>query len=239
MLKTPLLRLRGVLKDYGGLRPLRLEELSVAPGDLTVLSGLDEPGAAVLVDLLTGTALPEQGEIAVDGTRTASLRDQAEWLAFLDRFGIVNARVVLLDDLSVRQNLAVPLTLDLDPLADPVLRRTDELAEVVGLAREDRDARLATASPVARFRVGLARAIAHRPRVLLVEHPTLGLPETDVPASARAIQSAAASVGGLATLIVSNDDRFASAVATQRLWVAAASGRVSNRRPGRGWLSLR
>jgi cell division transport system ATP-binding protein len=169
------IEIRGVEKDYRGLRPLRLRELVVARGEMTALTGLDATEAAVLVDLVTGAVLPDAGEILVNGTSTASLASQDDWLRFLDQFGLVNPRVVLLDHLSVAQNLAVPLTLSVDPLQPDARARVESLAGDVRLDPALLDAPVSSVGPADRLRIRMGRAMALAPRVVLVEHPTLDL----------------------------------------------------------------
>jgi len=65
----PLIDARGVRKNYGGLRPLRLAELTLAPGDRIAILGIDAPSAEILVNILTGATLPDEGEVRVFGAR--------------------------------------------------------------------------------------------------------------------------------------------------------------------------
>jgi ABC-type transporter Mla maintaining outer membrane lipid asymmetry ATPase subunit MlaF len=235
VLTPALLQFRAVVKDYGGLRPFRLEDLSVAAGEIVLVEGPDEAAASVLVDLATGTTLPDSGEVTAAGISTAALTNQEEWLSFLERFGIVNSRVVLLDDFTVLQNLAVPLTLDLEPLSGTWRREALDLANAVGLPPDVLETRLSAASPILRFRVRLGRAIAHRPRVVLIEHPTLEILPADVTACAAAIRGVAQGKA-MAVLVISADARFAAAVATRRLSWTPSTGRLTASRGGRGWL---
>ena len=117
----PLIEIDSVVKGYGGLRPLRLRGLRVDAGEAVAIHGPDRAAAAVITDLLTGTTLPDEGEVRISGLPTASIAGPDEWMAFLDRFGLVNDRVVLLDQLTLAQNLAVPHTLDLDPIPPEVV----------------------------------------------------------------------------------------------------------------------
>ena len=235
MLKAPFISVRAVIKTYGGLRPLRVEDLAVAPGEVVVVQGMDESAAAVLVDLLTGTTLPDSGEVSVAGVPTASIASQEAWLAFLEQFGIVNPRVVLLDELTVLQNLAVPLTLDVDPLPEGARARARDLATLVGLPETLLDTSLAGASPLTRFRVRLGRAIAHAPAALLLEHPTLDLAPGDVRSAAGALRSVCRD-GDRAVLVVSNDDSFGTALESRRLTWTPSNGRLAERRGRLGWL---
>ena len=109
---APLLEVRGVVKDYQGLRPLRVRALRVAEGEVLTLDGLDAQAAEMFVHLLTGAALPDDGEVALFGRNTREVPDAAEWLQSLEGLGLVSGRAVLLDMMTVLQNIALPLTLD-------------------------------------------------------------------------------------------------------------------------------
>ena len=129
----PVLELSDVSKDYRGLRPLRIAGLTVQPGEHIAIIGLDQTTAEVFVNLITGATLPDRGEVRLFGRPTSAITDSADWLAVVDRFGIVSPRAVLLDSLTVVQNLAMPFTLDIEPPAEDVRRRAVALAERVGL----------------------------------------------------------------------------------------------------------
>ena len=60
-LMSPLLEIRGLVKEHGALRPLRIRELTVAPSTIMSISGIDAVGAEVFVHLVTGATLPEDG----------------------------------------------------------------------------------------------------------------------------------------------------------------------------------
>ena len=153
----PLVDIRSIVKSHGGLRPFRLRQLSVEAGDVVVLAGPDEQAAAVFTDLLTGTTLPDQGEILVAGRSTASLRTPDDWLAFLDSFGLVSARAVLLDQLTVAQNLAIARTLDVEPMSAETRDMASRMAAEVGLEAPALDVALAAGTALTRLRVLLGR----------------------------------------------------------------------------------
>jgi ABC-type transporter Mla maintaining outer membrane lipid asymmetry ATPase subunit MlaF len=231
----PLVELRDVVKGYGGLRPFRLRTLAVDAGEVVRIDGLDRPAATVLTDLVTGATLPDSGSVAVDGRATAALASQDEWLAFLDRFGLVNDRVVLLDALTVAANLAVPLTLDLDPMAAGVRRRVEWLAREVGLEAASLDTAMGRAGTLSRWLVRLGRAVALDPAVVIVEHPTADLETAnDVAALVEALRRVAAR-GTIAMLLVSSDRRFPRDVAARALTWRPATGELVE---GRGWRRL-
>ena len=71
---TPVLvQLEGVSKQYGGLRPFRIQQLSVAAGERVALVGFDQPMAEVFVNLVTGASLPEAGSVDVFGRPSSRL----------------------------------------------------------------------------------------------------------------------------------------------------------------------
>jgi len=219
------LELRGIVKAHGGLRPFRLRRLAVARGEVVVIEGPDAAQAAVLVDLLTGTTLPDQGEVLVDGRNTRTIESQDEWLAFLERFGLSGERVVLLPELTLVQNLAIPLTLSVEPIPTSIRPRVDALAEEAGLPAGRLETAVARAGPAERARVRLGRAIAHDPAVLLLEHPTAGMSEAEA-SSFGADLRAMASRRGLTVVAASADRRFSGAAATRALAWTAATGEL-------------
>lgn len=230
---SPILELSGISKTYGALRPLRLERLVLAAGERLAVVGLDGPAAEVLVNLITGTSLPDRGEVRVAGRSTAAITDSAEWLTFADRFGIVSERAVLLDAYSVLQNVALPFSLDIDPMPADVRAQAEAAAREVGLRAEDWDRGLGETSPEVRLRVRIGRALAFSPDVLLLEHPSVGIPRADVATIGRDLQ---AIVTGrtIAALTLTRDEAFAEAVAPGALKFDAATGRLSTLRRG-GW----
>src|SRR5262245_53607945 len=99
------LELRAIEKHHGGLRPFRLRELSLGPGSRTALLGFDAATAEVFVNLVSGAILPDKGEVTTLSQRTADITDGDTWLQFVERIGFVSDRVVLLDAMTVAQNL--------------------------------------------------------------------------------------------------------------------------------------
>src|SRR5205085_10561960 len=132
--------------------------------------GLDEAAAEVFVNLVTGATLPDRGVVKLFGRLTTAIGDSADWLALVDRFGIVSRRAVLLDPLSVIQNLALPFTLEIEPPPDDIRARAEALAREVGLAEPSWSRRVGELDAVERARVRLARALALDPAALLLEH---------------------------------------------------------------------
>ena len=225
------LDLSGVSKDYRGLRPLRIEHLEVGAGEPIAIIGLDQVTAEVLVNLVTGATLPDRGEVNLFGRSTASIADSAEWLAVVDRFGIVSERAVLLEGLSVIQNLAMPFTLDIEPPPEDIRARAAALAREVELPEPAWTRPVAELDRAERVRLRWARALALDPAIIVLEHPTAGLPR-DAVAPLAGHMRAIAERRGAAILAATADEEFAAAVARRVLWLDPATGRLKERR---GW----
>jgi ABC-type transporter Mla maintaining outer membrane lipid asymmetry ATPase subunit MlaF len=223
---TPVVLCTGVVKDYRGLRPLRLLELRVSAGERVVLSGIDVIGAEVVTNLINGATLPDRGEVRVFGEPTHAVTDAEAWLAALDRFGIVTARAVLLDGMTVRQNVALPLTIDIDPVPDAMVARVDALASEAGIDAHWFDRRAHEAPPPIRMRIHLARSIALSPQLLLLEHPTAALESPDRPAFADDVRRIA-DARRLTLLACSQDREFARRAATRHLQLHPGTGALT------------
>jgi ABC-type lipoprotein export system ATPase subunit len=217
------IELRDVQKDYRGLRPLRIRHLQLRQGQTLALLGFDGVTAEVLVNLLTGTTVPDAGDVRVFGTSTTALADADAWLASLDQVGILSERAVLLDQLTVEQNLAMPFTLELDPIPHVVRSQAAQLAREVRIDPGDLARPVEVLAPLGRLRLRLARAVALGPRILLAEHPNASVPADDIRAFAMDYTQVVRG-RGIASLVLTADRRFAGSVAEQILTLQPATG---------------
>jgi ABC-type transporter Mla maintaining outer membrane lipid asymmetry ATPase subunit MlaF len=225
---VPVVEILNVEKQYGALRPLRLRELRIAEGTCTMLLGFDRAGAEVFINLITGAALPDKGEVISFGKHTRDIADSAEWLTFVERFGIVSDRVVLLEAMTVAQNLALSYDLNLDPVPDAVIARVRTLAADVGIDAPMLDVRAGDADPLLQARVRLARALALDPGLLILEHPTAGLPAEARDRYATTVKYVG-SRRGLTTLGLTADETFAKQTQGRLLRWQPATGECRGR----------
>lgn len=222
----------GVVKDYRGLRPLRVANLSVELGERVMLSGLDVPAAETFVNLATGAGVPDQGEVRVMEQPTTAITDGDAWLASLDRFGIVSHRAVLLDQSTVAENIALSFTLSIEPIAPDVRAKVDALAASLDIAAADLDRPASAVTAAVRLRVHVARALALDPSLLVLEHPTVGVDRADA-AGAGASIARATSGRPIAVLALSDDEELAKGLDARRLKLNAATGDCAPVK--RGW----
>jgi phospholipid/cholesterol/gamma-HCH transport system ATP-binding protein len=228
------IEVNGLVKNYHGLRPLRVRELQVRAGALVAIAGLDAAAAEVFVNILNGAILPDEGEVRLFGRLTREIRDEAEWFALLNRIGIVTSRAVLLEGSSVRQNLALPFTLDIDDLPGDIERQLVGLADLVGIPREILDSAAGSLPAHARMRIRLARALAMNPALLLLEHPTAAVERDAVVSLADTVRDVA-TARRLTLIAITEDALLADRVAQTTLTLRAGTGRLVRRREWRRW----
>jgi len=233
MSTAPVLEIASVVKSYGALRPLRLQALMLAPGERVTIAGLDATAAELFVSLVTGASLPEAGQIRTFGRGTGEITDADEWLGSLDRFGIVTERGVLLEGATLAQNLALPFSLEIDPMPAELRQRVEALARECGIAPDWLEQPAGALPPVVKARTHLARAIALRPALLLLEHPTASLDQADrTPFGLDAARICAARA--LSAVALSADSEFGAAFAHRSLTLEPATGALVARK--RRWL---
>ena len=168
-----LLRIRNLAKSYAGAtgRPvLRAVSLDVAPGEYVAVMGESGVGKSTLLNLIAGLDTPDAGSIELDGAELTTLDDTARTLLRRRSMGFVFQAFHLLPHLSVSQNVALPLALN-GFAQQETGARVQHLLEAVGLA-ERGPSRPRELSGGEQQRVAVARALAHRPRLLLADEPT-------------------------------------------------------------------
>jgi galactofuranose transport system ATP-binding protein len=225
MTEQPLLEISGLEKDYHTLRPLRVRQFTIRPGEVFSISGIDMLGAETFVHLVTGATLPDTGEVSLFGRNTRGITDGEAWLKSLDGVGMITARGILIEAFSVLQNIALSLTLDVDPIDPRVIPQAGDLARDVGIAANLFDAPVGKVAPDVKMRVHLGRALALGPKLLIAEHPSAALPRESV-AGFGADLGNVARVRNLGLIAITADDSLAKAVGGTRLELVAATGEL-------------
>ena len=231
-----LIEVRNAIKDYRGLRPLRLQEFDLHAGESVVLLGFDQASAEVLVNLLTGAILPDSGTITVFGERTNAIPDAEAWVHTLDQFGLISDRAVMLDQLTTEQNLAMPLSLHIQTMPGDVRQRVRELADEVGLSSVELGTTVGSLTPLSRQRLRFGRALALNPRVVLAEHPNAPLSRPDTLAFGNVFRQVV-SRRAIAALTLTADSEFARAISPRVLTLQPANGLLKSSSGWRRWLS--
>jgi putative ABC transport system ATP-binding protein len=145
-------------------------DLDVTAGQVVALLGASGSGKTTLLNLLSGIDRPDGGRVLIAGTDVHALQEPGRTLFRRRRIGFVFQFFNLIPTLTVAENLALPLELIATPPA-AVRQRTSDLLEAVGLphaAGRFPD----TLSGGEQQRIAVARALAHRPDLLLADEPT-------------------------------------------------------------------
>ena len=226
-----LVEVRGLVKDFHALRPLRIAELILREGQSVALLGLDRAMAEVLVNLITGATVPDTGTVSVFGEPTTSIQTLDTWVNTLDRFGLISDRAVLVDRFTAAQNLALPLSLEIEHMSASLRSTARQLAEQVRLPETELDRPTGALPAALQLRIRLGRALAMEPRVLLAEHPNALTSREDVAAFAGDYSRIVSNLG-LTSLVMTADGSFATAVAGDVLVLEPATGAL---KPLSGW----
>ncbi len=144
--------------------------LELRQGEYLAIMGESGVGKSTLLNLLAGLDRPDSGRVVLEGVDVSALSDDATTLLRRRAVGFVFQAFHVLPYLTVAQNVALPL--DLLGMPEPARRlRTDEMLRAVGIAAlAGRHARELSGGEVQR--IAIARALVHRPRLVLADEPT-------------------------------------------------------------------
>jgi cell division transport system ATP-binding protein len=159
-----------VTKRYpGGHEALRNVSITIQPGEMVFVTGHSGAGKSTLLKLTAAIERPTGGTVIVNGQNVGALRDSA--LPFLRRnFGLIFQDHKLLFDRSAYDNVVLPLSINgYDPRE--AARRVRAALDKVGLLGKEKMHPVAL-SGGEQQRLAIARAIVHRPAILLADEPT-------------------------------------------------------------------
>jgi phospholipid/cholesterol/gamma-HCH transport system ATP-binding protein len=152
---------------------LRDISFSVPSGTMKILFGASGSGKSVLLKLILGLLRPDSGRILVNGAQIDTMTEH-DLMKVRGDVGMLFQEGALFDSLTVGENVGYRLYEETDMPKDQVRSRVEEILGFVGL--EDYTARLPSElSGGQRRRVGIARAMAAKPSLLLLDDPTSGL----------------------------------------------------------------
>jgi len=172
-----MLSIAGLVKRFGNRTVLDQLALDVAAGEYVAIIGESGSGKSTLLNLIAGLEQPDAGSVVVDGANLAAMNDDDRTLTRRARLGFVFQSFHILPHLTVQQNVELPLVL-LGVAREPRSARSAELLAAVGLG--DRSSSMPRELSGGEMqRVAVARALVHRPALILADEPTGNLdPDT-------------------------------------------------------------
>jgi len=187
----PTLVANGLWKVYptgeGTVEAVRGVSLSLNRGDMVAIMGASGCGKTTLLNMLSGIDEPSAGSVQVQGHALFGVTDRQRTALRAEHFGFIFQDFNLLPVLSARENVELPLLLGgLDP--GEAKQRALEALERVGLG-DRAEHRPAELSGGQQQRVAVARAIVHRPAVILCDEPTGNLDSTTSKAVMRLLKA--------------------------------------------------
>ena len=148
-------------------------DLDIRQGETLAVLGPSGSGKSTILRAMIGLLQPTAGEIFVQGEQVSSL-DEDGWNKLRQKMGMVFQYSALFDFLTVGENVAFGLRQHTDKSESEIQGIVDEMLELVGLP-QSKEQHPAELSGGMKKRVGLARAIANRPEIVLYDEPTAGL----------------------------------------------------------------
>ena len=157
-------------KQYpGGIEALKNVSLNLEAGELAFLTGHSGAGKSTLLKMLMLLERPTSGTLLINGVNLSRLPN-AQIPSYRRQLGVVFQNHQLLMDCSVYDNVALPLQVS-GHSPKEIGRRVRAALDAVGLLEKERN-RPETLSGGEQQRVGVARAVVHKPRILLADEPT-------------------------------------------------------------------
>lgn len=170
---VPEIELAGIWRSFDDHAVLRGIDLDVRRGETLSILGGSGTGKSVMLKIILGLLRPDSGTVRFRGKDVTKLRER-DWIGVRRHFGVVFQSAALFDSLDVLENVAYPVREHGRPTEPRIREIVAEKLRLVGL--EGTEALLpAELSGGMRKRVGVARALALDPELLLYDEPTTGL----------------------------------------------------------------
>jgi heme exporter protein A len=201
------LRLANINKRYGHLYALRRLSLEISPGECVAVAGRNGSGKTTLLRVAARLVRPTEGKLDFPGATVGTN----------PRPGYVGHATMVYDELSAEENLI--LFAKLQNVPQPAAR-TEELLREVGLL-DRRSSLVRTFSRGMRQRLAIARALVHRPGILLFDEPATGLDPTGISWLAQSL--AQLNHDGCTILMSLHGESEISALATHAIQLEAGS----------------
>ena len=168
-----MIEIRDLSKSYGEIKALQSANLTIQKGEIVGLLGPNGAGKTTLMKMITGVLEPDFGSVTVNGLDIVNARDKVQ-----SKIGYLPENAPLYPDLSVQDYLLMMAELR---YIEPEKQISAAIDAIKSVHLEEVVTRpIGQLSKGMRQRVGLAQAILHKPEILILDEPTVGLDPTQI-----------------------------------------------------------
>lgn len=209
-----MIQAQGIVRRFDGRMVLNGVDFRIAEGEAAAIIGRSGCGKSVLLRILIGLLPADSGRVVVLGHDLGAL-DERGLLGIRQQCGMLFQAAALFDSMTVEENIGFLLRRHGQCSPTELARRVAEALDLVGLPgiQAQKPAEL---SGGMRKRVGLARAIVHRPRIVFYDEPTTGLDPVSADSIDRLIEQVCAKFH-ITTVVVTHDMRTVRRIAQRVL----------------------
>lgn len=211
-------QVKGLKKSFKGTEVLKGIDLEIPSGSVCVILGGSGMGKSVLMKHIIGLLKPTSGQVIVDGEDITPL-DNKELKRVRSKFGMVFQNVALFDSMTNYDNVAFPLREHTKLNKEELDARVRELMELFSLDVDELGPRFpSNISGGQKKRVGLARALALEPKIVLYDEPTTGLDPITTDQVDEMILQAKRKLG-VTSIVISHDIASAFKIADKIIFI--------------------
>ncbi|RYZ60101.1 MAG: ATP-binding cassette domain-containing protein [Proteobacteria bacterium] len=206
-----MIQFKKVTKIFGTFKVLDELDLNIPAGKITLILGKSGEGKSVTIKHIMGLLKPNSGEVIVDGELVNDF-DEKQLREFRKKFGMLFQQAALFDSMSVGENVMFPLREHTKMSLPEMEEQAAKILEDVGLPglQEKMPSELSTGE---KKRVGLARALVHKPKIILYDEPTTGMDPLVSDMIDKLIVEVSARQKDLTSIVISHDLKAALDIA--------------------------